>query len=147
MECRETGEFAHRETTNYAQTETFNDELVAEEKGNEEYVHMKSVDDEYEFLDSNMPKKETPPEPEPDTPHTGAPFTPGSGGHGGEFDEEYRADGKETPMQNTPMHDLSVSDDEGENRRYGARACVCVCVCVYVCLCVYRSNVCLCGVE
>lgn len=27
MECRETGEFAHRETTQYEQTETFNDEV------------------------------------------------------------------------------------------------------------------------
>ena len=28
MECRETGEFAHRETTNYEQTETFNNEVL-----------------------------------------------------------------------------------------------------------------------
>lgn len=27
MECRETGEFAHRETTNYEQSETFNSEV------------------------------------------------------------------------------------------------------------------------
>ena len=30
MECRETGEFAHRETTRYEQMETFNEEVVAE---------------------------------------------------------------------------------------------------------------------
>jgi hypothetical protein len=28
MECRETGEFAHRETTQYTQKETFNNEVV-----------------------------------------------------------------------------------------------------------------------
>jgi hypothetical protein len=27
MECRETGEYAHRETTNYEQSETFNKEV------------------------------------------------------------------------------------------------------------------------
>jgi hypothetical protein len=116
MECRETGEFAHRETTNYEQSETFNDELVAEEKGNEEYVHMKSKDDEYEFLDSNMPKKETPPEPDPGTPHT--PFTPGGG-----YDEYQQSPGhiaEEKPplAHDTAMHELQVSDDEGD-RRYG----------------------------
>jgi hypothetical protein len=56
MECRETGEFAHRETTLYEQFEKFNDEVVAEESGKEEYVHLKSVDDEIEFMDSTMPK-------------------------------------------------------------------------------------------
>ena len=46
MECRETGEFAHRETTQYEQLETFNDEVVVEEHGTEEYVHLKSLEDE-----------------------------------------------------------------------------------------------------
>ena len=40
MECRETGEFAHRETTQYEQLETFNDEVVNEESGKEEYVSV-----------------------------------------------------------------------------------------------------------
>ena len=125
MECRETGEFAHRETTNYEQSETFNDELVAEEKGNEEYVHMKSIDDEYEFLDSNMPKKEAPPEPDPGTPYT-------PGGDGGENYENYpnspsdRAD--EKPMHNTAMHELNVSDDDDDGRRYGM-SIICECGC------------------
>jgi len=56
MESRETGEFAHRETTIYEQTETFNNEVVAEQRGQEEYVHLKSVDDEFEYMDSTMPK-------------------------------------------------------------------------------------------
>ena len=55
MECRETGEFAHRETTSYEQLETFNNEKVTEQKGFEEYVHLKSADDEYEYTESNMP--------------------------------------------------------------------------------------------
>jgi hypothetical protein len=57
MECRQTGEFAHRETTEYEQTETFNRELVSEEKGVEEYVHMKNLEDEYEYRESSMPRQ------------------------------------------------------------------------------------------
>lgn len=55
LECKETGEFAHRESQLFEQLETFNDEVVVHEKGNEEYIHMKSKDDEYEHLESNMP--------------------------------------------------------------------------------------------
>lgn len=58
MESRETGEFAHRETTVYEQRETFNDEVVGEQHGVEEYVHLKSVDDEFEYMESTMPKKQ-----------------------------------------------------------------------------------------
>ena len=57
MESRITGEFAHRETTLYDSRELFNQEVVNEERGEEEYVHMKSLDDEYEFLESTLPKK------------------------------------------------------------------------------------------
>ena len=60
MESRDTGEFAHRETTLYEQKETFNNEVVNEQRGEEEYVHLKSENDEYEFMDSNMPKSEQP---------------------------------------------------------------------------------------
>ena len=56
MECKDTGEFAHRESTEYEQTEVFNKEVVSTEHGNEEYVHLKSQHDEYEHLESNMPK-------------------------------------------------------------------------------------------
>lgn len=58
MECRETGEFAHREITQYEQLETFNEEVVNVVRGNEEYVHLKSMEDEFHFMDSNMPPKE-----------------------------------------------------------------------------------------
>ena len=57
MESRETGEFAHRETTVYEQKETFNDEVVAEQHGSEEYVHLKSLEDEFEYMESTMPNK------------------------------------------------------------------------------------------
>lgn len=58
MECKETGQFAHRETTQYEQLETFNEEVVAETKGAEEYVHLKSLEDEYHYMESTMPNKE-----------------------------------------------------------------------------------------
>jgi len=57
LECKETGEFAHRESSEYEQLETFNNEVVTQERGNEQYLHMKSRDDEYEHLESNMPPK------------------------------------------------------------------------------------------
>lgn len=58
MECKETGQFAHRETTQYEQLETFNAEVVAETKGAEEYVHLKSLEDEYHYMESTMPNKD-----------------------------------------------------------------------------------------
>jgi len=65
MECKDTGEFAHREKTDYEQTETFNKEIVLAERGNEEYLHLKSLVDEYEHLESNMPQRNRPPAEEP----------------------------------------------------------------------------------
>lgn len=85
MECRETGEFAHRETTKYEQQELFNNEVVAEEKGTEEYVHLKSQDDEIEFMESNMPRRGRPQEPPADyevheAPEVSADAAVGEGG-------------------------------------------------------------------
>lgn len=57
MECRDTGEFAHKELTEYEQIETFNEELVNEVRGHEEYVHLKSLEDEFHYMDSTMPPK------------------------------------------------------------------------------------------
>ena len=65
MESRDTGEFAHRETTVYTQQETFNDEVVGEKDGEEEYVHLKSENDEYEHTTSNMPPKDGEPQSSP----------------------------------------------------------------------------------
>jgi len=65
LECKESGEFVHRERLNIEQWETFNNEVVSEERGHEEYLHLKSKEDEYEHLDSNMPKKEEEPQAAP----------------------------------------------------------------------------------
>jgi hypothetical protein len=35
-----------------------------EEHGSEEYVHLKSREDEYEFMESSMPRKHAPPPPQ-----------------------------------------------------------------------------------
>ena len=56
MESRDTGVFAHRETMLYDQTEVFNDQLVGEQHGQEEYVHLRSEADEFEYMDSTMPE-------------------------------------------------------------------------------------------
>ncbi|CAM9207975.1 unnamed protein product, partial [Phaeothamnion confervicola] len=55
MEARETGEFAHRELTEYESTEHFNGEAVVAERGTEEYIHLRSKDDEFEHLESSLP--------------------------------------------------------------------------------------------
>lgn len=78
MECRDTGEFAHRELTHYEQIETFNEEVVNEVRGNEEYVHLKSLEDEFHYVDSNMPPREK----------------EDAGGSGGEGERSERAEGE-----------------------------------------------------
>jgi len=117
MECRETGEFAHRETTLYEQKETFNDEIVNEQFGTEEYVHMKSQEDEYEFRDSNMP-------PRGGGPPESAPMSPeGHGhGHGGEGDGEHNTGGagrtpKTSPGGDGIAHKNGDYDSDGESIR------------------------------
>eukprot|EP00752_Nemacystus_decipiens_P012420 g11003.t1 len=57
MECKRTGEFAHSESTHYESGEAFNGEVVLEEAGVERYVHLRSVDDEYEHLESTLPSR------------------------------------------------------------------------------------------
>jgi len=64
LECKETGEFAHRESSQFESVETFNKEIVAEERGDETYIHLKSKDDEYEHIESNMPASRTQPPPD-----------------------------------------------------------------------------------
>ncbi|KAH8059430.1 hypothetical protein JL722_5459 [Aureococcus anophagefferens] len=74
MECKETGEFAHRETSEYEQLETFNGQAVAENRGNEEYYHLKSAEDEVEFMESNnMPNRAGAPGDAPPGTPGGAP--------------------------------------------------------------------------
>jgi hypothetical protein len=40
--------------------------VVNEQRGTEEYVHLKSLEDEYEYMESNMPKKSTEADPAAD---------------------------------------------------------------------------------
>ncbi|CAM9242111.1 unnamed protein product, partial [Discosporangium mesarthrocarpum] len=93
MECKDTGEFAHREMTQYESRETFNGEVVVEESGSEEYVHLRSKDDEYEHLESNLPPRARGAAPggaeSGGGPGPGAGGTPrGSGAPGGESGAE-----------------------------------------------------------
>ena len=53
MECKDTGEFAHRELTTFEQKEVFNGEDVLENRGFEEYIHLKSLTDEIEVMDGS----------------------------------------------------------------------------------------------
>ena len=55
MECKQTGEFSHRESSRYAAIETFNNETVSEEIGDELYTHLKSTNNEMETYVNNMP--------------------------------------------------------------------------------------------
>ena len=32
--------------------------MVSEQRGTEEYVHLKSVDDEFEYMESTLPKRD-----------------------------------------------------------------------------------------
>ena len=58
MECKDSEQFAHHELSQYEKTEAFNDEVVSCRRGIEELLHLKSLDDEYEYFDSSMPVKE-----------------------------------------------------------------------------------------
>ena len=67
MECKDSGEFAHRELTTFEQSEQFNGETVHEHRGYEEYVHLRSLEDELEFVDGEgtVPPRGHYPEPSP----------------------------------------------------------------------------------
>ena len=104
MESRDTGEFAHRETTVYEQRETFNDEVVNEQHGEEEYVHLRSLEDEYEYMNSsgavpgrgggaNDPQSEAPPI-SPRAHNEEYEGGGGGGGGGGAGGEEEEGDGR-----------------------------------------------------
>ncbi|OWZ19042.1 hypothetical protein PHMEG_0006766, partial [Phytophthora megakarya] len=49
------GEFAHREITQFEQTEHLNDEMVHLDHGREEFLHLKSKHDEISRFDSSVP--------------------------------------------------------------------------------------------
>lgn len=50
-----TGEFAHREITQFEQTEHLNDEMVHFDSGREEFLHLKSQHDEISRFDTSTP--------------------------------------------------------------------------------------------
>ncbi|TYZ62570.1 hypothetical protein PybrP1_004771 [[Pythium] brassicae (nom. inval.)] len=54
------GEFAHREITQFEQTEQLNDEIVHHEHGREEFVHLKSEHDEVSRFESSIPTSSGP---------------------------------------------------------------------------------------
>lgn len=101
MECRETGEFAHRESTIYEQLETFNDEVVNEVQGHEDYVHLKSLEDEFHFMDSDMP-------PRPDREGSGG---GGAGGSSSQRPASPGADSKHHPADD-PIY-AQCDEEEG----------------------------------
>ncbi|POM63026.1 Catalytic subunit of TRAMP (Trf4-Pap2p-Mtr4p-Air1p-2p) [Phytophthora palmivora] len=49
------GEFAHREITQFEQTEHLNDEMVHLDHGREEFLHLKSLHDEISRFESSVP--------------------------------------------------------------------------------------------
>jgi len=55
MECKNTETFAHREYSQQEQTEELDNEVATFVRATEEYVHFKSIDDEYEYLHSDIP--------------------------------------------------------------------------------------------
>eukprot|EP00607_Mallomonas_marina_P006258 CAMPEP_0182439088 /NCGR_PEP_ID=MMETSP1167-20130531/86206_1 /TAXON_ID=2988 /ORGANISM="Mallomonas Sp, Strain CCMP3275" /LENGTH=413 /DNA_ID=CAMNT_0024632689 /DNA_START=93 /DNA_END=1334 /DNA_ORIENTATION=- len=97
MECRETGEFAHRETSSYEQSELFNNEVVAEEQGQEEYVHLKSTEDEFEYMNSTMPKKASPTEGEREKEGPPSPLREAGEQEGGEREREREGGSQRDP--------------------------------------------------
>ena len=81
-------------------------QVVHEQTGKEEYVHLKSLEDEFEYMESDMPKREAPPSP---------------GGRGTETDEEEGRGGlgdRDTPTPAVDVND-DYGDDEEENRTGG----------------------------
>jgi len=115
MECRETGEFAHRETTQYEQLETFNDEVVVEEHGTEEYVHLKSLDDEVEYMKSNMPKKEqTPGDAPQQSPRVGQSYDNTNNNYNHNNNEGMESPKVYDQQEGTEVYDNDIRYDDDE---------------------------------
>jgi hypothetical protein len=123
MECRETGEFAHRELTQYEQVEMFNDEVVNTVRGNEEYVHLKSLEDEFHYMDSNMPPKERDEkESNEEEARRAGDCEQGEGQGGGEGEGEerrprYYYDPNEVPPDCDPNNPHDGGSYQGDNDR------------------------------
>ena len=59
IESKITGEFAHREYTQQEQTEELDRDISTFVRATEEYIHLKSKEDEYEYLHSEVPPQQT----------------------------------------------------------------------------------------
>ena len=55
IESKITGEFAHREYTQQEQTEILDEDMSSFVRATEEYIHLKSREDEYEYVHSEIP--------------------------------------------------------------------------------------------
>ena len=55
IESKLTGEFVHREYTQQEQTEELDKDMSTFIRATEEYIHLKSKEDEYEYLHSEVP--------------------------------------------------------------------------------------------
>lgn len=90
--------------------------MVAETRGNEEYVHLKSLDDEYEYMESNMPQKEQPP-PEEDPQ-----LSPNPAAAGDEYDGPEPLvevpEGEEDPLGLNPENWSYKSQSASERKGY-----------------------------
>jgi hypothetical protein len=89
--------------------ETFNAETVNEVEGQEEYVHLKSLEDEFHYAESTMPEGyRGGGGGGPDGAAGGGPASPGGGPRGGEDEGVEQLDGREE------------ADSEEAERRYAA---------------------------
>ena len=59
IECKDSGEFAHREFSQQEQTEELDKEMVTFIRASQEYVNLKSHSDEYEYTHSEIPNTTT----------------------------------------------------------------------------------------
>ena len=121
MESRDTGVFAHRETTLYETKETFNDEVVNLQTGQEEYVHLKSVDDEYEYMDSSgMPPRDGQGqgEGEPVSPRSpNVPFTSEPAANKGAEGHRFNVPNMNFSNLNNDNGDENENENENQPRR------------------------------
>lgn len=132
MEAKDTGEFAHRELSSFTQTELFNSELTLERRAHEEWVHLRSQEDDVELLSGSgvMPGREEPsPRPQGEGRAEGqSPLSPraeellGGFKFGGVRKSEgpFLDDEDEGGSALGPLADLEVGEEEAEEEAEGA---------------------------
>lgn len=112
------GEFAHREITQFEQTEQLNDEIVHHEHGREEFVHLKSEHDEISRFESSIPTGAGPSRPEeceqpPPSPTIKRdPSVMGSGGGGYDTNECNGSDNEDHGSEDPAAGAMGMSDEE-----------------------------------